>query len=123
MCGAIGHQKCKDFLWGLDEKLTFLVLRRLEERNRQSLCLGAAAQLFGRTPIRTPRVERIQDHVSVFRVVKALDELSCGVINDGGIATSFYLSKDLQHDGCLAFVRIAVVAAVARPWRGKMGAG
>src|SRR5581483_7235372 len=97
----------KDFLWGLDEKLTFLILRRLEQRHRQSLCLGAAAQFFRRTPIRTSYVERIQDHVVVFPVVKALDELSCGVINDGGIAASFYLSKDLQDDGCLACAGIS----------------
>ena len=106
-CWAIGHQKGKDLLRGLDEKFTLLVLRRLEQGHRQSLRLGAAAQFFRGSPIRAPLVERIQDHVAVLRVVKALDELSCGVVDDRGIATSFYLSKDLQHDRGLACAGIS----------------
>src|SRR5260370_34090892 len=99
---AIGHQEGEDLLRGFDEKFTLLVLRRLEEGHRQSLRLGASAEFFGRSPIRAPPIEWIQDHISVFRVVKALDELPCGVVDDRRIATMFYLPKDLEHDHSLA---------------------
>ena len=79
---AIGHQEGEDLLRGLDEKLTLLVLRRLEEGHRQSLRLGAAAQFFRGPPIGAALIERIQDHVAVLRVVKALDELACWVVDD-----------------------------------------
>src|SRR5580658_486353 len=100
--GAIGHQECEDLLRGLDEKLTLLVLWRLEQGHRQSLRLGAAAQLFRRSPVGAPLIKRIQDHIAVFRVVKAFDELPCGVVDDRGIATMFYLPKNLEHDHRLA---------------------
>src|SRR5580704_9996861 len=99
---AIGHQEGEDLLGGLDEKLTLLVLRRLEEGHRQSLRLGASAEFFGGPPVGTPLVERIQDNVAVFRVVKAFDELPRGVVDDRGIATMFYLPKNLEHDHGLA---------------------
>ncbi len=99
---AIGHQEGEDLLRGLDEKFTLLVLRRLEEGHRQSLRLGASAEFFRGPPVGTPLIERIQDNVAVFRVVKALDELPCGVVDDGGIATMFYLPKNLEHDHSLA---------------------
>ena len=63
---AIGHQEGEDLLRGLDEKLTLLVLRRLEEGHRQSLCLGAATQFFSGSPVRAPLIKRIQDDVAVF---------------------------------------------------------
>src|SRR6201987_555514 len=99
---TVGHQEREDLLRGLDEKLTLLVLRRLEEGHRQSLRLGASAGFFSGPPVGTPLIERIQDNVAVFRVVKALDELSCGVVDDRGIATMFYLPKNLEHDHSLA---------------------
>ena len=99
---AIGHQKGEDLLGGLDEKFTLLVLRRLEEGHRQSLRLGASAEFFRGPPVGTPLIERIQDNVAVFRVVKAFDELPCGVVDDRGIATMFYLPKNLEHDHSLA---------------------
>src|SRR5947209_5595433 len=99
---AIGHQEGEDLLRGLDEKLTLLVLRRLEERHRQSLRLGASAEFFRGPPVGTPLIEWIQDYVAVFRVVKAFDELPCGVVDDRGIATIFYLPKNLEHDHSLA---------------------
>src|SRR5712692_1402133 len=100
--GAIGHEESEDLLRRLDEKLTLFVLRRLEERHRQSLRLGPAAEFFRGPPVGTPLIERIQDNVAVFRVVKALDELPCGVVDDRGIATMFYLPKNLEHDHSLA---------------------
>src|SRR5208337_3200861 len=100
--GAIGHQEGEDLLGGLDEKFTLLVLRRLEEGHCQSLRLGASAEFFRRSPVGTPLIERIQDNVAVFRVVKALDELPCRVVDDRGIATMFYLPKNLEHDHSLA---------------------
>src|ERR1700688_938783 len=99
---AISHQEGENLLRGFDEKLTFLVLRRLEEGHRQSLRLGASAEFFSGPPVGTPLIERIQDNVAVFRVVKAFDELPCGVVDDRGIATMFYLAKDLEHDHGLA---------------------
>src|SRR5208282_610017 len=95
---AIGHQEGEDLLRGLDEKLTLLVLRRLEEGHRQSLRLGASAEFFRGPPVGTPLIERIQDNVAIFWIVKAFDELPCRVVDDRGIATSFDLSEDLQHD-------------------------
>src|ERR1700722_9434870 len=100
--GAIGHQEGEDLLRGLDEKFTLLVLRWLEEGHRQSLRLGASAEFFSGPPVGTPLIERIQDNVAVFRVVKAFDELPCGVVDDCGVATMFYLTKDLEHDHSLA---------------------
>src|SRR5580658_7464817 len=73
--GAIGHQECEDLLRRLDEKFTLLVLRWLEKGHRESLRLGASAQFFRGAPVGTPLIERIEDYVTVFRVVKALDEL------------------------------------------------
>src|ERR1700676_286252 len=105
--GAIGHQEGEDLLGGLDEKFTLLVLRRLEERHSQSLGLGASAEFFRGSPVGTPLIERIQDNVAVFRVVKAFDELPCGVVDDRGIATMFYLPKDLEHDHGLARASIS----------------
>src|ERR1019366_9384605 len=99
---AVGHQEGEDLLGGLDEKFTLLILRRLEEGHRQSLRLGASAEFFRGPPVGTPLIERIQDNVDVFRVVKPLDELSCGVVDDRGIATMFYLPKNLEHDHSLA---------------------
>src|SRR6202050_817571 len=99
---AIGHQEGEDLLGGLDEKFTLLVLWRLEEGHRQSLRLGASAEFFGGPPVGTPLIERIQDNVAVFRVVKAFDELPCGVVDDRGIAAMFYLPKNLEHDHSLA---------------------
>src|SRR5580700_1454087 len=100
--GTIGHQEGEDLLGGLDEKFTLLVLRRLEEGDRQSLRLGAPAEFFRGHPVGTPLIERIQDNVTVFRVVKAFYELSCRVVDDRGIATMFYLAKNLEHDHSLA---------------------
>src|SRR6202043_2313191 len=99
---AIGHQEGEDLLGGLNEKLTLFVLRRLEEGHRQSLRLGASAEFFRGPPVGTPLIERIEDNVAVFRVVKAFDELTCGVVDDRGIATMFYLPKNLEHDHSLA---------------------
>src|SRR5208282_4201876 len=99
---AIGHQEGEDLLGRLDEKLTLLVLRRLEQGHRQSLRFGASAEFFRGSPIRATSVERIQDNVAVFRVIKAFDELPCGVVDDRGIATMFYLPKYLEHDHSLA---------------------
>src|SRR5271157_557464 len=99
---AIGHQEGEDLLRGLDEKFTLLVLRRLEQGHRQSLRLGASAEFFRGPPVGTPLIERIQDNVTVLWVVKALDELTCGVVDDRGIATMFYLPKNLEHDHSLA---------------------
>src|ERR1035438_9646528 len=73
--GTIGHQECEDLLRRLDEKFTLLVLWRLEEGHRQSLRLGASAELFRRSPIGAPLIKRIQDHIPILRVVKALNEL------------------------------------------------
>src|SRR5580658_6393633 len=100
--GTIGHQEGEDLLGGLDEKFTLLVLRRLEEGDRQSLRLGASAEFFRGPPVGTTLIERIQDNVAVLRVVKACDELPCGVVDDRGIATMFYLAKNLEHDHSLA---------------------
>src|SRR6202161_864031 len=100
--GAISHQECEDFLRGLDEKFTLLVLRRLEEGQRQSLCLGASAEFFRGAPVGTPLIKRIQDNIAVFRVVKAFDELPCGVADARGSASMFYLPKNLEHDHSLA---------------------
>src|SRR5208283_3646565 len=100
--GAIGHQEGKDLLRRLDEKLTLLILRRLEQGHRQGLRLGAAAQLFRRSPIGAPLIKRIQDHIAILRVVKALNELPRWVVDDRGIATMFYLPKNLEHDHSLA---------------------
>src|ERR1700730_9178414 len=100
--GAIGHQECEDLLRGLDEELTLLVLRRLEERHRKSLRFGASAEFFRGAPVGTPLIERIQDYVAVLRVVKAFDKLPCGVVDDRGIATMFYLPKNLEHDHSLS---------------------
>src|SRR5580698_1773110 len=97
-CRAIGHQEGEDLLGGLDEKFSLLVLRWLEQRHRQSLRLRTATEFFRGSPIRTPLIERIQDHVAVLRVVKTPDELPCWIVHNRGITTSFYLSKDLQHD-------------------------
>src|SRR6266852_3816816 len=69
-CWAIGHQEGEYLLWGLDEKLTLFVLRRLEQGHSQSLCFGPAAQFLRRPPIRAPLIERIQDHVTILRFVK-----------------------------------------------------
>src|ERR1700685_2254388 len=99
---AIGHQEGEDLLRGLDEELTLLVLRRLEEGPCQSLSLGAAAEFVRGPPVGTPLIERIQDNVAVFRVVKAFDELPCGVVDDRGITPMFYLPKYLEHDHSLA---------------------
>src|SRR5580698_1247931 len=99
---AIGHQEGEDLLGGLDEKFALFVLGRLEEGNRQSLCLGASSELFRRSPVGTPPIERIQDYVAVLRVVKAFDELPRGIVDDCGIATMFYLPKNLEHDHSLA---------------------
>ena len=66
----------------------FLSCGRLEQRHRQCLRLGAAAQLFRGSPIGAPRVERIEDDVAAVLVVKALDELAGRVIDDGGIAAA-----------------------------------
>src|SRR5579864_5972414 len=99
---AIGHQEGEDLLRGLNEELTLFVLRRLEEGHRQSLRLGASAEFFRGPPVGTPLIERIQDNVAVSRVIKAFDELSCGVVDDRGIATMFYLPKNLEHDHSLA---------------------
>src|SRR5271157_5339641 len=99
---AIGHQEGEDLLRGLDEKLTLLVLWRLEEGHRESLRLGASAEFFRGPPIRAALIERVQDHIAVLRVVKAFDELPCRVVDDRGIATMFYLSKNLEHDHSLA---------------------
>src|SRR5580700_8165510 len=93
---AIGHQEGEDLLRGFDEKLPLLVLRRLEEGHRQSLRLGAATEFFRGPPIRAPLIERIQDNVTVLRVVEALNELSRWVVHDRGIATMFYLPKNLE---------------------------
>src|SRR5208282_619742 len=101
-CRAIGHQEGEDLLGGLDEKFTLLVLRRLEERHRQSLRLGASAEFFRGPPVGTPLIEPIQDNVAVFGIVKAFDELPCGVVDDRGIAAMFYLPKNLEHDHSLA---------------------
>src|SRR5580704_1041785 len=101
-CGAIGHQEGEDLLRRFDEKLTLLVLRRLEEGYRQSLRLGASAEFLCGPPVRAALIERIQDHIAVLRVVKAFDELPCRVVDDRGIATMFYLPKDLEHDHGLA---------------------
>src|ERR1700693_6389396 len=100
--GAIGHQEGEDLLRRLDEKLALLVLWRLEEGHRQSLRLGASAEFFRGPPVGTPLIERIQDNVAVLRVVKAFDKLPCGVVDDRGIATMFYLPKNLEHDHSLA---------------------
>src|SRR5882672_752710 len=100
--GAIGHQEGEDLLRRLDEKLTLLVLWRLEQGHRQSLRLGAAAQLFRRSPIGAPLIKRIQDHIAILRIVKALNELPRWVVDDRGIATMFYLPKNLEHDHSLA---------------------
>src|ERR1700684_1598828 len=100
--GAIGHQEGEDLLRRLDEKLALLVLRRLEEGHRKSLRLGPSAEFFSGPPVGTPLIERIQDNVAVFRVVKAFDELPSGVVDDRGIATMFYLPKNLEHDHSLA---------------------
>src|ERR1700693_3298046 len=100
--GAIGHQESEDLLRGLDEKLTLLVLRRLEEGHRQSFRLGASAEFFRGPPVGTALIERIQDYVAVLRVVKAFHELPRGVVDDRGIATMFYLPKNLEHDHSLA---------------------
>src|SRR5581483_1642581 len=100
--GAIGHQEGEDLLWRFDEKLTLFVLRRLEEGYRQSLRLGASAEFFCGPPVRAALIERIQDHIAVLRVVKAFDELPCGVVDDRGIAAMFYLPKNLEHDHSLA---------------------
>jgi hypothetical protein len=70
----------------------------LEQGHRQSLRLRAATEFFRGSPIRAPLIERIQDHVAVLRVVKTPDELPCWIVDNRGITTSFYLSKDLQHD-------------------------
>src|SRR3984885_6772061 len=99
---AIGHQEGEDLLGGLDEKFTLLVLRRLEEGDRQSLRLGASAEFFRRPPVGAPLIERIHDNVAVFRIVKAFDELPCRVVDDRGIAAMFYLPKNLEHDHSLA---------------------
>src|ERR1700678_1950793 len=100
--GAIGHQEGEDLLRRLDEKLTLLILWRLEQGHRQSLRLGAAAQLFRRSPIGAPLIKRIQDHIAILRIVKALNELPRWVVDDSGIATMFYLPKNLEHDHSLA---------------------
>src|SRR5580700_5020632 len=100
--GAIGHQEGEDLLRRLDEKLTLLVLWRLEQGDRQSLRLGAAAQLFRRSPVGAPLIKRIQDHIAILRVIKALNELPRWVVDDRGIATMFYLPKNLEHDHSLA---------------------
>src|SRR5208283_580819 len=150
--GAIGHQEGEDLLRRFDEKLTLLVLRRLEEGYSQSLRLGASAEFFSWPPIGTALIERIQDYVAVLRVVKAFDELPCRVVDDRGIATMFYLPKNLEHDHglarpgitddlhvlglralryanhCLHFVGLNAYAipcdpVVERPWRWKTGAG
>src|ERR1700723_3083127 len=116
---AIGHQEGEDLLRGLDEKLTLLVLRRLEEGHRQSLRLGASAEFFRGSPIRAPPIKWIQDNVAVLRVVKAFDELPCWVVDDRGIATMFYLPKDLKHDHGLARARISDdlhVLGLRPPW-------
>src|ERR1035438_4691370 len=95
---AIGHQEGEDLLRGLDEELTPPVLRRLEQGDRQSLRLGAAAQFFRRSPIRATLIERIQDHIASLRIVEAPDEVPRWVVDDRGIATMFYLAKDLEQD-------------------------
>ncbi len=58
--GAIGHQEGEDLLRRLDEKLTLLVLWRLEQGHRQSLRLRAAPQLFRRSEAKALAVSLFQ---------------------------------------------------------------
>ena len=59
-----------------------LVVWRLEQGNRESLCLGATAQFLCWSPIGTPLIERIEDHIAILRVIKTLNELPCWVVDD-----------------------------------------
>ena len=81
-CGAVGHQEGKNLLRRLDEKLTLLVLWRLEQGDRERLRLGTTAQFFRGSPIGATLIERIQDHIAILRIIKALDELPCWVVDD-----------------------------------------
>src|ERR1700727_1336089 len=64
---AVGHQEGKNLLRGLDEKLTLLVLWRLEQRNRECFCFAATAQFLCWSPIGATLIERIQDHIAIPR--------------------------------------------------------
>src|ERR1022692_1651005 len=94
---AVGHEECENLLRRLDEKLTLLVLWRLEKGNGESLCFGATAQFLRWSPIGATFIERIQDHIAILRIIKALDELPCWVVDDRCICSGVYLHMHLEH--------------------------
>ena len=79
----------------------FLVLGRLEQRDGQRLRFGAAAQLFGWSPIGATLVERIQDDIASRRVVKPLHKLAGWVVNDGRITPAADLPEHLEQSADL----------------------
>src|ERR1700678_724661 len=80
---------------------------RLIKRDGQSLCLGFAAQLFGRVPIWHSSIKRIENDVAAMRIVELLHEFASRVINNGAVAACFDLVEHLANDARLAAAGVA----------------
>src|SRR5215467_13500101 len=75
---------------------------RLKQRNRYGLGLGLALQFVGGTPVRTARIEGVQNDVPTALVIELLDELTSRVINNRAMFALGDLEQDLADDGRLA---------------------
>ena len=79
----------------------------LIKRDGKSLCLGLAAQLLGRVPVRHPGIKRIEDDVAAMRVVELLHKLAGRVIDDGAVTSRIDLVEHLANDARLAAAGVA----------------
>src|SRR6202522_2825979 len=88
--------------WRLVEELILNVGGGLVERCRNSVGLGVRCHLLGWSPVWAAGIERVQNNVAAFLVVKPLEVFACGIIDDGGLAALPDLAQDLHDELGLA---------------------
>jgi hypothetical protein len=97
----------KDLLRTFNKEFTLSVVGWLEKRGRNGPRFCAPNQLFGRSPIRTAAVERIEDDVTARFRIEPLDELARRVIDDRGMSARLDLAEHLHNDRRLAAAGVA----------------
>ena len=95
----VGQEMGKYLLRSFGKELALFVAGRLVQRSRDGLRFRLPAQLFGRSPIGAPLVQRVQHDVLALLVVEPLDELAGRVVDDGRMIPALNLTEDL-HDEC-----------------------
>ncbi len=85
-----------------------------KERRGERERFGLVAQLVAGAPVRRPRVERIENHVTAFWRVELRRVFERRVVHDGGVAAVLELTEELSNQRRLAGAGVAHDEQMAR---------